>query len=178
MRSGHYEFPIGESVLSSRRSRSGPGRFTPPAGLQRKNAGARTLDGVCAGHSLTDHARKAKTHHYMSACRGCGCTETRACHDVITDTPCYWVEPDLCSVCAHPQLDHNLIHELIVAPRLSLGPWLRQGNDATLLAASVILAKAGNDEKAVMISAWVKVARAMILQGRASRVNGQTPKLS
>jgi len=28
-------------------------------------------------------------------CRGCGCTEASACPE-----GCYWVEPDLCSVCA------------------------------------------------------------------------------
>ena len=33
------------------------------------------------------------------SCRGCGCTEARACVD--TDgVPCHWVEWDLCSVCA------------------------------------------------------------------------------
>jgi hypothetical protein len=29
------------------------------------------------------------------ACRGCGCSDSRAC-----DPPCHWVEEDLCSRCA------------------------------------------------------------------------------
>lgn len=37
----------------------------------------------------------------MNTCRICGCTD----HDctwcvVLTDEPCHWVEPDLCSACA------------------------------------------------------------------------------
>lgn len=28
-------------------------------------------------------------------CRGCGCTDDRACPD-----GCFWEEPDLCSACA------------------------------------------------------------------------------
>lgn len=31
-------------------------------------------------------------------CRGCGCTDDRACV-TLDGTPCLWVEPDLCSAC-------------------------------------------------------------------------------
>lgn len=34
------------------------------------------------------------------ACRGCGCTDERACFDPDTELPCHWAEPGLCSVCA------------------------------------------------------------------------------
>jgi hypothetical protein len=37
-------------------------------------------------------------------CRECGCTETAACIDPDTLLPCYWVERDLCSVCAKPRV--------------------------------------------------------------------------
>lgn len=33
-------------------------------------------------------------------CRGCGCDWNHACYDVVTGDGCYWVEEDLCSVCA------------------------------------------------------------------------------
>jgi len=33
-------------------------------------------------------------------CRVCGCTNQHACWDPVTERPCHWVEPDLCSVCA------------------------------------------------------------------------------
>lgn len=32
-------------------------------------------------------------------CRICGCTDCTACIDGETGMPCYWAEPDLCSVC-------------------------------------------------------------------------------
>ena len=32
-------------------------------------------------------------------CRGCGCWDWNACVD-MHDGPCWWVEEDLCSVCA------------------------------------------------------------------------------
>ena len=32
-------------------------------------------------------------------CRGCGCTNAKACRDP-EGGPCYWIERDLCSVCA------------------------------------------------------------------------------
>lgn len=31
-------------------------------------------------------------------CRGCGCTDARAC--MTQDGPCWWVGEDLCSACA------------------------------------------------------------------------------
>lgn len=31
-------------------------------------------------------------------CRRCGCTEKNACS--VAGVTCYWVEPDLCSMCA------------------------------------------------------------------------------
>lgn len=33
-------------------------------------------------------------------CRICGCTDEEACWD--TGSPCYWIEPDLCSACVNP----------------------------------------------------------------------------
>ena len=36
-------------------------------------------------------------------CRNCGCTDEDChCYIVHTGTPCWWVEPDLCSGCAGP----------------------------------------------------------------------------
>lgn len=42
----------------------------------------------------------------MSVCRVCGCTDTNACmvqleqqDGAIVETPCWWVDPDLCSGC-------------------------------------------------------------------------------
>ena len=40
-------------------------------------------------------------------CRGCGCTDQRACVAVMDDgppVPCHWAAPNLCSACApeHP----------------------------------------------------------------------------
>jgi hypothetical protein len=32
-------------------------------------------------------------------CSVCGCTDSQACIDRF-GTPCYWVEPDLCSECS------------------------------------------------------------------------------
>ena len=36
----------------------------------------------------------------ITKCRSCGCTDLNACWDDKTDTPCFWVEPNLCSSCA------------------------------------------------------------------------------
>jgi hypothetical protein len=33
-------------------------------------------------------------------CKSCGCSESRPCFDEDADGPCFWAEPDLCSVCA------------------------------------------------------------------------------
>lgn len=35
-----------------------------------------------------------------AVCRGCGCHDFDACEDEEAGTACWWVEPDLCSVCA------------------------------------------------------------------------------
>jgi len=36
----------------------------------------------------------------MPECRVCGCTDQHACFDPATEGGCFWVEEDLCSVCA------------------------------------------------------------------------------
>jgi hypothetical protein len=33
-------------------------------------------------------------------CEGCGCSDNRPCVDPITEEPCSWIEPGLCSACA------------------------------------------------------------------------------
>ena len=33
-------------------------------------------------------------------CRVCGCTDDRACFDILLMRPCHWVVPGLCSLCA------------------------------------------------------------------------------
>lgn len=35
----------------------------------------------------------------VRTCTRCGCTEARACVD-DDGCPCYWVKPEICSVCA------------------------------------------------------------------------------
>ncbi|MCY3754818.1 MAG: hypothetical protein OXG99_12120 [Alphaproteobacteria bacterium] len=35
-----------------------------------------------------------------AVCRGCGCHDLDACEDEEAGMACWWVEPDLCSVCA------------------------------------------------------------------------------
>lgn len=37
-------------------------------------------------------------------CGGCDCTDESPCEDEATGAPCYWVTPDLCSVCARSLL--------------------------------------------------------------------------
>lgn len=47
----------------------------------------------------TDALDALELHQSVPACRECGCTDDRAC--VTEAGPCHWVEPDLCSACAH-----------------------------------------------------------------------------
>ena len=54
------------------------------------------LKSVTARHGLPK--RDSPAGEGGRRCRGCGCTETRAC--ATPGGPCYWVEPDLCSNCA------------------------------------------------------------------------------
>lgn len=42
---------------------------------------------------------KQKGQERLQICRDCGCTNARACREPAGG-PCYWVERDLCSVCA------------------------------------------------------------------------------
>jgi len=39
----------------------------------------------------------------VQACRSCGCWQYDACEDE-DESPCDWVEPDLCSACARPAI--------------------------------------------------------------------------
>lgn len=52
----------------------------------------------------------------MNKCRSCGCTDLNACWDKESNTPCFWVEPDLCSSCAGQVTEE----EREIAGRLSL----------------------------------------------------------
>lgn len=115
--------------------------------------------------------KTGRTDRTKGSCRRCGCTETRACHDVVTGTGCYWVDcyggsppgegtrpaGPLCSVCAHPQLDHKMISELIRRPFngvLSLRDVMDLCNGPTLLAARVIAERDGDYERAAMIATY------------------------
>jgi hypothetical protein len=46
-------------------------------------------------------AKTTPTLAGVATCRGCGCTDTKAC--VVDGEPCHWVEADLCSACAGKQ---------------------------------------------------------------------------
>lgn len=78
-------------------ARSGHGEI-----LRDACAGWPRTDGRVLFDSLTEpfaHAlEKHPSHEWV--CRGCGCTEQRACRDPQTGGPCCWVEPCLCSSCA------------------------------------------------------------------------------
>lgn len=41
----------------------------------------------------------------MNECRVCGCSDFDACFDPETGAGCYWVDEDLCSVCARDNAD-------------------------------------------------------------------------
>lgn len=43
------------------------------------------------------------------ACELCGCTDARPCLGEPSGEPCHWVEPNLCSACAGPQDEEDLL---------------------------------------------------------------------
>ncbi len=55
---------------------------------------------AAALNSNNSQPKKRIRHHAEQKCRECGCTndDCRACIKK-TGSPCYWVEPDLCSAC-------------------------------------------------------------------------------
>jgi hypothetical protein len=65
---------------------------------------------------VSEQCQPEPVHHWempqlrqarVQRCRVCGCTEENACIDPDTGEPCYWVEPDLCSVCAEKENDRG-----------------------------------------------------------------------
>lgn len=61
------------------------------------------LEGVRRAISVLQMAEKRLTPEPAAErqCRACGCTDARACWPT-----CWWVEPDLCSMCAKQIRDH------------------------------------------------------------------------
>ena len=57
-----------------------------------KTGRAETGEAYCCAHAMQSWREKRRS------CRGCDCTEARPC--ATPSGACYWVEPDLCSVCA------------------------------------------------------------------------------
>lgn len=66
---------------------------------------------IAIGHLVT----AARRRHAPRACRGCGCTDARACIKPYKTTlgtmydSCSWVAPELCSACA-PGADAAWVH--------------------------------------------------------------------
>lgn len=72
-------------------------------------------------------------HQGPMVCVACGCTDERACVDLVTGEPCHWVEPGLCSGCACPLPGPNITFEQLRADAelllASTEAWARQQKD-------------------------------------------------
>lgn len=62
----------------------------------------------------------------IGVCRVCGCTDAKACLDVVGE-PCHWLEPDLCSECQHAAAPAN---KKANKKRPSIGAGKRKGKEA------------------------------------------------
>lgn len=74
--------------------------------------------GIPVANAVQPHS--VKNHVVERSCRKCGCTEFSACYDKDTNSACYWVEEDLCSVCATPKQKQKAmveIEKLVGKPR-------------------------------------------------------------
>lgn len=71
-------------------------------------------------------------HRGPMVCVGCGCTDDRACVDLLTGAPCYWVEPGLCSMCGCALPGPNLTPAKLRADYELLMASARAGGDGDL----------------------------------------------